>query len=159
MQGTAKKKVEGSEVGITARVNTTQTYIRSIPNCVNPTAGEEQVIAYIAGDMIEQEYQDFIAHVSECRYCLKEVVLWRAAQVLAEADNQGSASSSHRPQKVQPPASSGARQSTVIFEQQGRGTVRSRCSLCWQAVLPLRSTGQERWNPLGGTSQTRLLPM
>lgn len=54
--------------------------------CLNPVAGQEQVIAYIVGDLSEEARRDFVAHVTECRYCLEEVVLWRISQVLAESD-------------------------------------------------------------------------
>jgi hypothetical protein len=88
MQATTKEKVEGSQVGITTRVKPTADHIELALECLNPAAGMDQVIAYIAGDLFGHECQDFIAHVAECRYCLKEVVLWRAAQVLAEADRE-----------------------------------------------------------------------
>ncbi len=148
----AKKKVEGSEVGITARVNSTQPYIGRTPKCANPIAGEEQVISYIAGDLIGEQCQDFITHVSRCWYCLKEVVLWRAAQVLTEADNP-TAPSSHRPHKFSARTSERAGQSRIIFEQRSRGTARSMFTIPWQAV------GQDGWNVWSWKSQTRLLPM
>lgn len=156
MQETAKKKVEGSEVGKTARENPTQAHITPTPECVNPTIGEERVITYIVGDMTNQECQNFVAHVSQCYHCFKEVVLWRAAQVSAEADNQIATSSSESARVVQP-ASSVVDQSTSIIEQHGRGSVRSRVSPPWLAFgRPRISFGPARWNLLRGHSEMRL---
>ena len=69
-QATARGKVHGKTVGATT--------------CAQPAIGQEQVIAYIAGDLTEDANREFVAHLTECESCLKEVVLWRRAQVLAE---------------------------------------------------------------------------
>lgn len=60
----------------------------SASTCLNPAAGQEQVIAYVVGDLSEDERRDFVAHVKECSYCLEEVVLWRMSQVLAESTDK-----------------------------------------------------------------------
>jgi hypothetical protein len=70
MQGMAKEKPEGNETEGTS--------------CENPVAGEEQVAAYIVGDLTEPARRAFIAHVAECMYCLEQIVLWRMAEELAE---------------------------------------------------------------------------
>jgi hypothetical protein len=93
MKGTTKKRVEGSLVGITDRVNLTDAHIRPLLECLDPNVGEKQVIAYIAGGLREREHEDFLIHVSQCRYCLREVVAWRAAQVLAEIEMETKARS------------------------------------------------------------------
>ena len=81
-----KEKMEGNKVGITDSENPTEAHIKPTMICMNPTVGQEQVVAYIAGDMTEEAHRNFVAHVAECKYCLREVVLWRTAQVLAEED-------------------------------------------------------------------------
>lgn len=82
-----KEEVEGNEVGPTAHVNPTEIHITSPSTCANPIIGQEQVITYIADDMTDEERRVFVAHVSKCAYCLKEVVLWRMAQVSAEKED------------------------------------------------------------------------
>jgi hypothetical protein len=86
MLGAAKKKVEGGEVGLTPREKPTADHIEPQLECFDPKVGAEQMFSYINGDLTGQIYQSFIAHVIECHYCLKEVVLWRAAEVLTEAE-------------------------------------------------------------------------
>jgi hypothetical protein len=72
MQASARKKVKEAED--TA--------------CVNPTVGQEKIAAYIIGDLTEEEHREFVTHVGDCKYCLEQIVLWRTAEVLAEAEDQ-----------------------------------------------------------------------
>lgn len=82
----AKEKVEGNKVGITNSENPTVAHIKPTVICMNPAIGQEQVVAYIVSDMTEETHRKFVAHVGECKYCLREIVLWRTAQVLAEEE-------------------------------------------------------------------------
>jgi len=54
--------------------------------CVNPTVGEAQVAAYIAGELDEAARRAFVAHLPECTRCLKAIVLWHMLKELAESE-------------------------------------------------------------------------
>ena len=83
-----KERVEGHESGIPEGGEQTEAHIASIDICDNPAVGQERVIDYIVGDLTEDEHREFVNHVGECRHCLKEVVLWRTAEVLAEEEER-----------------------------------------------------------------------
>jgi hypothetical protein len=85
---TSKESVEGNEFGVPEGGEPTAIHINSTAVCINPAIGQERVIDYIAGDLTEDAHREFVDHVVECRYCLREIVLWRTAQVLAEEEEQ-----------------------------------------------------------------------
>lgn len=82
----AKENVEETEVGAINSAHPAEADIKPILICANPRIGQERVVSYITGYMTEVEHRDFVDHVGECQYCLREMVLWRTAQVLAEED-------------------------------------------------------------------------
>jgi hypothetical protein len=88
MQPIELQNAELSEVGATADEGPIEPHISLTEVCVNPLIGENQLIAYIVDDMTRDECRDFAAHVAECTYCFKQVVLWRLAQVIVEDDDR-----------------------------------------------------------------------
>lgn len=84
----SKESVEGNGFGVPEGGESTEPHIESITICVNPVVGQERVIDYIVGDLTEDAHRAFVDHIVECRYCLREVVLWRTAQVLAEEEER-----------------------------------------------------------------------
>jgi len=52
--------------------------------CLNPAVGKDRIAAYVTNKMSEDEHQAFVAHLAECKHCLQEVVLWRAAEEIVE---------------------------------------------------------------------------
>jgi len=128
MQATTKDKVEGSEVGSTRGVNPTPVHIPPTRICKDVIAGQEQIIAYIVGDMTRAQCRAFVAHTSECWYCMREVVLWRAAQVATETQDQSSERITYfapelRIQTCPPPPSP-----SLIIEHHDKMVIRSRIS-------------------------------
>jgi deoxycytidylate deaminase len=121
MKGTTNKKVEGRQVEITDGVNQTEGNIRQLLECSSPSVGEQQVIAYIAGDLSGSEHQEFVIHVSQCRYCLREVVSWRVAQVLTEIEIETETGSANTAQLS---IASTLIQSETGFESRGRQQTR-----------------------------------
>jgi hypothetical protein len=85
---TAKEKVEENEVGAINSEHPTEGFIKPTVICTNQGVGQEKVVSYITGEMTEEEHRTFVAHVGECQYCLREIVLWRTAQVLAEEEDE-----------------------------------------------------------------------
>ena len=86
MQGIVKRKEE-DEVESTSNVGSAEVHIKLTEACLDPASGIHRLIAYIVGDLTEDEHLDFADHVSRCNYCLKEIVLWRMAQVVVEGEN------------------------------------------------------------------------
>jgi hypothetical protein len=66
----AKEDAQGSETGVAGSED--------------PAICQEQVIAYIVGDMAEDAYRNYVAHVRSCGFCLEQIVLWRMAEGLAK---------------------------------------------------------------------------
>lgn len=56
--------------------------------CLNPAIGEKEIVAYITDDLTEAEREDFVNHLNSCKFCLKEIVLWRTAEELAEREER-----------------------------------------------------------------------
>jgi hypothetical protein len=90
----SKESVEGNGFGIPEGGESTEAHIESITICINPTVGQERVIDYIVGDLTGDAQREFVDHTVECRYCLKEVVSWRTAQVLVEEEEERSRAAS-----------------------------------------------------------------
>jgi len=66
----------------------TEPHISLGSRCANQVVSESRVIPYIADDMTNEERMSFADHVAECSYCLREVVLWRLAQVIVEEEER-----------------------------------------------------------------------
>jgi hypothetical protein len=84
----SKESVEGNKFGVPKCGEPTAIQIDSGECCINPIVGQEIMIDYIVGDLTEDAHREFVEHVVECRYCLREIILWRTAQVLAEEEEQ-----------------------------------------------------------------------
>ena len=57
-------------------------------SCADPLVGEDRIVAYITNDMTDDERQEFVAHMAECKYCLQETVLWRRAEALVDIEDR-----------------------------------------------------------------------